>query len=71
MGNVKRKIVFPKKGLYGRNTEMGTFMESFTSYNLQGRNEHDDANDSLAMFSHEIIDNGAVPTKIQIIRRPF
>lgn len=65
------EIVYPKQSLYGINSDVGQFMYSFTSYNLDGNNEHDDANDSVAMFCHEIIDGGAKTTSIVPMRRPF
>lgn len=65
------ELVFPKQSLFGINSNVGQFMYSFTSYNLDGNNEHDDANDSVAMFCHEIIDGGLQTTSIIPMKRPF
>jgi predicted phage terminase large subunit-like protein len=70
-GNIKSRIVFPARGMYGLNTHMGRFMQSFTIYNSQGRNEHDDANDCLAEVTSEIISGKAKSQKVKIIKRPF
>ena len=70
-GNMKNRIVYPARGMYGQNTHLGKFMNSFTIYNSQGRNEHDDANDSVAMFSAQIIGHKAETQKVRIIKRPF
>lgn len=60
-GTTLRRIYFPRKDMFGTNTDMGKFMESFTVYNSDGRNEHDDANDSVSMFSSEIIEENSQP----------
>ena len=70
-GNISRKLVFPSKDLFGRNTDMGAFMNSLTLYNTRGGNEHDDAADSCGMFCHEIIEEGGFTPKIQVLKRPF
>lgn len=66
-GTTLRRIYFPKKEMFGTNTEMGKFMESFTLYNSDGRNAHDDANDSTAMFSSEIIEENSKPQKAEVL----
>lgn len=53
-------MVFPEKGMYGINTQMGMFMENLTSYNSEGTNTNDDAPDSCAMFGSEIIEENSV-----------
>ena len=70
-GNISRKLVFPAKDLFGRNTDMGAFMNNLTLYNTRGGNEHDDAADSCGMFCHEIIEEGGFSPKIQVLKRPF
>ena len=70
-GNMKNRVIYPARGMYGMNTPLGKFMNSFTIYNSQGRNEHDDANDSIAMFSAQIIGEKAQTQKVKVIRRPF
>lgn len=60
-GTIKKLMVFPKKGMFGINTDMGKFMENLTLYNNAGNNTNDDAPDSLAMFSSEIIEENSQP----------
>lgn len=68
-GLVKRVMVFPKRDLYGTNTEMGKFMANLTLYNNAGTNPNDDAPDSCALFCSEIIEEGSKPTKVEAV--PF
>lgn len=70
-GNIVNKIVYPERGMYGANTPLGKFMSSFTIYNSQGRNEHDDANDSMAMFTSQIVGGKAELQKVKPMLRPF
>ena len=60
-GVIKKQMVFPKKGMYGINTQMGMFMDNFTSYNASGNNANDDAPDSCALFGSEIIEENSQP----------
>ena len=70
-GNILKKLIFPQKGKYGVNSDIGKYMENLTLYNADGRNKNDDAPDSSAMFCHEIIDGGALPNKVKPIKRLF
>jgi hypothetical protein len=58
---IKKQLVFPKKGMYGVNTDMGAFMDNLTSYNATGTNPNDDAPDSCALFGSEIIEENSSP----------
>lgn len=62
---VKKQMVFPKKGMYGINSDVGRFMENLTTYNESGRNVNDDAADSCAMFGSEIIEEASQPQVAQ------
>lgn len=64
-GSIKKQLVFPKKGMYGINTDMGKFMDNLTTYNNGGTNTNDDAPDSCAMFSSEIINENAIIQKAE------
>lgn len=71
-GIALRKIVYPEKDLYPMNTQMGRFMNDFTSFNTGGRNAHDDAPESICEFAWEIIDEQHKTTnKIKPIKKPF
>lgn len=64
---IKRQMVFPKREMYGINTDMGKFMENLTNYNESGNNANDDAPDSLAMLSSEIIEGNSQIQKAEPI----
>lgn len=69
--NILKRIIFPDQNNVSIQTDMGMFMNGLTIYNTKGRNEHDDAVDSLAMFSKEIIEGHNLSAKITIFKRPF
>jgi hypothetical protein len=58
---IKKQLIFPQKNMYGFNTDIGRFMENLTSYNATGLNANDDAPDSCALFSSEIIEENSQP----------
>ena len=58
---IKKQLIFPKKGMYGINTDIGAFMDNLTSYNATGTNPNDDAPDSCALFGSEIIEENSQP----------
>lgn len=71
---IKKQMVFPKREMYGINTEIGMFMENLTSYNETGNNANDDAPDSCALFGSEIIEENSVTQKaepLENIRKYF
>lgn len=54
-GDIKRKIIFPKFGLYPRANEVGRALENVYSYSYRVKNKFDDAIDSLALFAKRFI----------------
>lgn len=72
-GIVKRKIWFPAKTLFPMVTQMGKFMNDFTSFNSgsNARNKHDDANDSVCSFADEIIEESIAMNEVVPMYRPF
>lgn len=64
-GIVLKQMVYPKKGMYGVNTDMGKFMENLTLYNSTGTNPNDDAPDSLSLFASEIIEENSQVQKAE------
>ena len=58
---IKKQLVFPQKGMYGSNTDMGRFMENLTLYNATGQNPNDDAPDACALFGSEVIEENSKP----------
>lgn len=61
------KIIFPKKGLFPPNSEMGMFMENVEKYSLELPNRHDDAPDALGLYVDDIIKGGGQPAKVTAI----
>lgn len=51
-----QNIIFPAEGLFPRRTDMGAFMEQFTTYSSTRANKNDDAADSMALISKNKID---------------
>lgn len=70
-GIITRRIWFPQKSLFGKISDMGKFMDNLTLYNSQGGNKNDDAPDSVAMFSSEIIGEKYKNKRVKAIKRPF
>ena len=70
-GAIKKKIWFPHKNMIEANTDMSKYMHNLTLYNSSGRNVNDDAPDSCAMFSSEIISEKSKPQKAVAIKRTF
>ena len=70
-GNMIDRIYYPSQELFALNSDMGKFMNTFTMYNIDGKNDHDDANDSVGMFTSEIVTGKAKPQKARAIARPF
>jgi len=69
---IKRQIIYPERDMYGINTDMGKFMENLTTYNSTGNNPNDDAPDSEALFSSEIIEENStvqVAEPLEFIRQ--
>lgn len=58
---IKKQMVFPEKGMFGVNTDVGKFMDNLITYNSEGTNPNDDAPDSCAMFGSEIIEENSMP----------
>ena len=72
-GIVKRKIWFPAKELFPLVTQVGKFMNDFTSFNSGSgaRNNHDDAPDSVCSFADEVIEDSMAMQEVVPIYRPF
>ena len=68
-GNIVRRLVFPNKGSYGPNSDMGRFMENLTLYNDNGRNPTDDAPDSAALTTQQFIEGDSKPNKVKPMKR--
>lgn len=53
--NIRTNMVFPKRGMFSQNSEIGQFMQNVTSYSDLLPNKNDDAPDSLALYSESVI----------------
>ena len=60
-GTAVKRIIYPAKGLFGINTDMGKFMEQTITYSAVSRNVHDDACDETSLFCLEIIEERSKP----------
>lgn len=70
-GIIKRRVWFPAKKIFGKTSDLGKFMNNLTLYNSQGGNKNDDAPDSCAMFTSEIIGEKHKNRKAKAVKRPF
>ncbi len=59
-GDIKSKIIFPQYGLYANSSDMGKALLNVYGYSYSGKMKHDDAPDSLALFSKRFIMNNRV-----------
>lgn len=67
--NIINKLVFPSRNRIEPNTDMARYMQNFTLYNATGRNTNDDAPDSAAMMTSEIIGEKSKPPKVEPMKR--
>jgi hypothetical protein len=56
-GDIKAKIIFPQYGMYAQSNDIGKAMMNVYGYTYTGTVAHDDAPDSLALFSKRFIMN--------------
>lgn len=71
-GHIKANILFKDKTIVKPNTDYGRFMKNFTTYSFDYANKHDDAPDSLALFTSEtIIGLNIINKAIPLNRRDY
>lgn len=68
-GDIRGMIVYPKKGMYSSNTDMGKAMEGITSYSFNYPAKFDDGIDSIALFVMEFISTNNHFAKVQSFNR--
>lgn len=56
-GNIKSQIIFPERNMYAQSSNMGQALLNLYQYSYSGRNVHDDAPDSIAMFTSFFVGN--------------
>ena len=64
---IKNKIVFPERDMYGRNSEIGIFMEHIISYKYTGA-DYDDSIDSVSLFVDKFINKKANKIGVRILK---
>ena len=69
--NILKRIVFPLKENTPIQSDMGEFMNTLTTYNSKGRNEHDDAPDSLGLATSQFIEEKSQGGKVIPLKRIF
>lgn len=69
-GNIVNKLVFPSKQVLEPNTDLARYMQNLVLYNSSGNNKNDDAPDSSAMYTSEIIGEKTKPNKVKFTKRP-
>lgn len=69
--NIIKRFVYPSKDIFPGQSQMAKFMNDFTTYNLGGRNPHDDAPDSLCLASKVFVEGAFKGGSIIPIKRPF
>ena len=68
-GTIRKLIYFKPKTQYKPNSDYGRFMKNFTTYSFDYPNRNDDAPDSEALFTTEIILERGKPSKPKPINR--
>ena len=59
-GDIKAKLIFPKYGMYAPSTNIGKAMMNLYGYEYKGTVAHDDAPDSIALFTKRFVMEGRV-----------
>lgn len=54
-GDIKAKLIFPRYGMYAPSTNIGRAMMNFYGYEYKGTVAHDDAPDSIALFTKRFV----------------
>ena len=68
-GIILRKISFKSKGEFSPNSDYGRFMYAFTTYSFDYANKNDDAPDSLALYTTQILLENNKKNKVTFIDR--
>ena len=69
--NILKRLVFPLKENTPVQSDIGVFMNTLTTYNSKGRNEHDDAPDACALFCTRYIEEKSNTAKVTPLKRLF
>lgn len=68
-GNIIKRLVFPDKGTYPPNSDIGRFMENLTLYNDNGRNPTDDGPDSCALMTQQFVEEVNHVNRVKPMKR--
>jgi hypothetical protein len=53
--HIKNYVVFPQKGMYGDNTDMGLALKHITHYSFDKAGKDDDSIDSICLLIQEFV----------------
>ena len=69
-GDIKSKLIFPKYGMYAQSTDIGKALMNVYGYEYKGTVAHDDAPDSIALFTKRfVMDNRTRYAEMSIFAR--
>ena len=68
-GFIKGNIIYPKKGKFSDNTEIGKAMNAVTSYSFEYPSKYDDAPDSIALFTETFVKKKHKNSRVQALNR--
>ncbi|MGN0961427.1 MAG: LAGLIDADG family homing endonuclease [Christensenellales bacterium] len=63
---IKNLVVFPKREMYGRASQMGQFMEHIISYKYKGA-DYDDSIDAVSMYIDKFVNNQGKTAKVKLL----
>ena len=68
-GYIKNNIVYPKKGLFRENTDIGKAINALVSYSFEYPNKFDDAPDSIALFTSRFVKEKSKQSRVKPLNR--
>lgn len=68
-GYIKNNIVYPKKGLFRENTDIGKAINALVSYSFEYPNKFDDAPDSIALFTSKFVKEKSKQSRVKPLNR--
>lgn len=69
--DVRNYIVFPCKGMFSLNSDMGLAMEEITAYSFNYPNKFDDGIDALVIYAMQFIDSGVEFPEVGTFKRGY
>ena len=69
--DILNEIIFPAKNMFASSSDMGCAMDWLTTYNTNGKNEHDDVPDCFSMFMKLNNNNESMKNETKILSKSF